>query len=251
MRESESRNVIDPRLLEHRKVWNNKPALRLIYADYYRRLLSACPPGPLLDIGGGSAHAKEFRKDVVTLDILPFPDIDVVADAHELPFADRSFKSIILLDVLHHLDRPVAFLKEAARVLEPGGALAMIEPGITLVSWGFYHFLHQEPVDMRADPFAATEHHADKDPFDSNQASPTLMFARAKALARLAEAMPELTVEKVDWLSLAVYPLSGGFKRWCLVPQSAVETGTALEDRMPRFIRRLMAFRLFVVLKRN
>ena len=104
---------------------------------------------------------------------------------------------------------------------------------------------------MSADPFAATEHHADKDPFDSNQAIPTLMFTKPKAMARLAEAVPELSVEKVEWLSLAVYPLSGGFKRWCLVPEAAVAAGIALEDKLPRILRRVMAFRLFVVLKRT
>lgn len=170
----------DARLAEHRRVWESKAVLRTVYADYYRRLLAACPgDGRLLDIGGGSAHMKDFHVDVTTLDILPFPGIDVVADAHELPFADAAFSGIVMLDVLHHLERPVAFLREAARVLRPGGRLAMMEPGISPVSWWFYHFVHQEPVVMSQDPFAMTERQPHKDPFDSNQAIPTLMFARA------------------------------------------------------------------------
>jgi SAM-dependent methyltransferase len=242
----------DPRLAEHRRVWDEKEALRLVYADYYRRLLGACPAdGRILDIGGGSAFVKGFRGDIVTTDILPFPGIDVVADAHELPFADGTFSGLVMLDVLHHLERPVAFLAEAARVLAPGGRLAMMEPGISPVSWWFYHFLHQEPVNLSEDPFAMAARRPEKDPFDSNQAIPTLMFARAKGLARVAEMVPELTVVAVDWLSIAAYPLSGGFKPWCLVPRRAVGPLLAAENRMPRALRRLLGFRLFAVLERR
>jgi len=88
-----------------------------------------------------------------------------------------------MLDVLHHLERPVAFMREAARVLRPGARLAMIEPGITPLSWPFYNFLHQEPVILSQDPFAMTERRPDKDPFDSNQAIPTLLRFRSWGLA--------------------------------------------------------------------
>ena len=242
---------LDARLAEHRRIWDEKEVLRTVYGDYYRRLLGACPPtGRLLDIGGGSAHVKSFRDDVVTLDILPFPGIDVVGDAHELPFSDGAFSGIVMLDVLHHLERPVAFLKEAARVLAPGGRLAMMEPGITPVSWWFYHFVHQEPVVLSQDPFAMTARQPGKDPFDSNQAIPTLMFGSKRGLARVGESVPEFRVTLVDWLSVAVYPLSGGFKPWCLVPKGLARSGIALEDKLPRFLRRTAGFRLFTVLER-
>jgi len=244
--------ALDARLTEHRRIWQQKDVLRTVYGDYYQRLLGACPAdGRLLDIGGGSAHVKAFRDDVVTLDILPFPGIDVVADAHALPFPDGSFSGIVMLDVLHHLERPVVFLKEAARILRPGGRLAMMEPGITPVSWWFYNFLHQEPVVLSQDPFGMTEHRPDKDPFDSNQAIPTLMFGRARGLARVAETVPDLRVATVDWLSVAVYPLSGGFKPWCLVPKGWASRAIALEDKLPRFVRRAAGFRIFTVLERR
>ena len=121
--------VHDPRQVEHRRVWFEKPALRVLYADYHSRLTAACPDGPLLDIGGGTAHIKQVRRDVLSVDILPFPGIDAVCDAHCLAFPDRQFAGVIMIDVLHHLERPIAFLKEAARVLRPRGVLAMIEPG--------------------------------------------------------------------------------------------------------------------------
>lgn len=41
----------------------------------------------------------------------------------KLPFDDRSFDLVISHFTLHHVDRPVAFLNEAARVVRPGGTV--------------------------------------------------------------------------------------------------------------------------------
>src|SRR3981081_3505713 len=112
--------------------------MRLLYRDFHRRLLESCPEGRVLDIGGGTAHIKDFRPDIVSADILSFPGIDVVADAHRLPFANELFSGVVMLDVLHHLERPIEFLTEASRVLKLGGRLAMIEPGLTAGAGRFF-----------------------------------------------------------------------------------------------------------------
>jgi ArsR family transcriptional regulator len=49
-----------------------------------------------------------------------------VADLHDLPFGDGSFDQVLLLNVLPFLKQPGAALAEAARVLRPGGALALV-----------------------------------------------------------------------------------------------------------------------------
>jgi ArsR family transcriptional regulator len=49
-----------------------------------------------------------------------------VADLHALPFADASFDQILLLNVLTHLRAPARALAELARVLRPGGRLALV-----------------------------------------------------------------------------------------------------------------------------
>lgn len=241
---------LDPRLLEHQRIWQEKATLRLLYADYHERLLHACPDGPLLDVGGGSAHIKTVRTDVVSTDILPFPGIDVAADAHRLPFPGGHFGGIVMLDVLHHLERPVEFLREAARILRPGGILAMIEPGMSTVAYPFYRHLHQEPADMSADAFQAPQPDATRDPFDSNQAIPTLLFANEEGRFRLQRVVPELVLRKVEWLSLFVFPLSGGFKSWCLMPSFLAKPLISIENAMPAPVRRIFGFRLFVILER-
>ncbi len=242
--------VEDDRAGSQRRVWDAKPTLRNIYADYHRRLEQACPPGRLLDIGGGSAHFKDYRPDVVSLDILPFTGIDVVADAHVMPFASGTFNGIVMLDVLHHLQRPVTFLREAARVLQFGGRIAMVEPGMSTVSKVFYDRFHHEPVEMMADPFSEAVAQSGVDPWDSNQAIPTLMFGRAQGRERLTRVLPNLRLVSASWLSLFAYPLSGGFKRWCLVPHALTKPLIAVERILLPLVGSALAFRLFVVLER-
>ena len=155
-----------------------------------------------------------------------------------------------MLDVLHHLERPIEFLKEASRVLKPGGRLVMIEPAMTTLARQFYHRFHEEPVDMSADPFAEVAINPDRDPFDANQAIPSLLFATPAACRRVEAVIPGLRVRTVDWLGLFAYPLSGGFQNWSLLPAALVRPMLAFEAKVPQAVRRLIAFRMIVVLER-
>ncbi|MCP5044632.1 MAG: class I SAM-dependent methyltransferase [bacterium] len=51
-----------------------------------------------------------------------------VASADQLPFASASFGSVVIRDVLHHMEDPRAVVAEAVRVLAPGGRLWLLEP---------------------------------------------------------------------------------------------------------------------------
>jgi SAM-dependent methyltransferase len=242
---------LNERQVTHRAQWERKGAIRLLYRDFHQRLVSACPEGRILDIGSGTAHIKDFRPDIISTDILAFPGIDVVADAHRLPFPDQSFAGVVMLDVLHHLERPIEFLREASRILRPGGRLAMIEPAMTTLARRFYDRFHQEPVDMQADPFAPVTADPDRDPFDANQAIPSLLFATEPARRRLEQTIPSLHVSHVEWNSLLAYPLSGGFQQWSLIPAALVGPTLAFERKMPAAVRRHLAFRMLVLLERH
>jgi hypothetical protein len=63
---------LDQRQLVHRGAWEAMETLRLLYRDYHRRLIESCPDGRILDIGGGTAHIKDFSSDIISTDILWF-----------------------------------------------------------------------------------------------------------------------------------------------------------------------------------
>jgi SAM-dependent methyltransferase len=233
----------------YREVWERKPALREVYGDIYRRMAAMTVPGPTLEIGGGSGNFKDFAPNVVSSDILTAPWLDLVCDAQRLPFTGDSFSNIVMVDVIHHVESPLRFLQEAARVLKPGGRLIFCEPGITPLSGLFYKMFHDEPVDMSVDPLAATSISADKDPYDSNQAIPTLLVGRYREAT--ARAVPQLTLERVDRFSFVAWPLSGGFQPWCLLPHAMARPLLEVEWAARHIVGRLAAFRLIAVYRKT
>lgn len=122
----------------------------MLTVDYDR--LGVRPDRRLLDLGcGAGRHAYEAARrgaEVVAVDISPTElstvrdtfaamraegetcrEADLtVADATCLPFADGSFDRVIASEVLEHVDDDRAAIVELARVLAPGGALAVTVP---------------------------------------------------------------------------------------------------------------------------
>lgn len=241
------------RLEDHRTVWQSKPVLRAIYEDLYRRIAAACVSGRTLEIGGGTGNLKAFAPDVVSSDIQPAPWLDVACDAHRLPFARSSFSNVVLFDVLHHLARPRRFFEEACDVLVPHGRVVMVEPAITFASWPFYRWLHEEPVRLGEDPLAEGDPPGSRDPYDANQAIPTLLFGRlfGRHRRQFEAAFPDFRIREVRPNSLFAYPLSGGFRPWSLIPASFVRPMLAVEAQLAPVIGPLCAFRLIVVLERR
>lgn len=59
----------------------------------------------------------------------------VLADAHELPFADGELDVVHAHQVLQHLPDPVAALREMRRVTRPGGLVAVRDADYAAMTW--------------------------------------------------------------------------------------------------------------------
>jgi len=234
-------------LRRHRAVWERKPVLRAIYADWYKRILESLKPGKAIEIGGGSGNLKEYYPQIITSDIVPLPWVNLVLDAHSLPCKNASVENVILFDVLHHLENPALFFDELVRVLRPGGRLILMEPYVSLASYLVYRFLHHEPLDTHQDPFEIKERSSQRRLLDANQAIPTLVFVRYKD--RFRKRYSTLKTIRCDRLSFLAYPLSGGFEHPSLLPLWAVKPLLMIE-RLLSFLSPILAFRLLLILEK-
>ena len=76
-----------------------------------------------LSIGGGP---RRIRPEFVNLNIAAFPNVDIVADAYELPYADGAVDLVHCEAVLEHLEYPDRAAAEMFRILRPSGGRAFI-----------------------------------------------------------------------------------------------------------------------------
>ena len=236
-------------LADYRSIWTRKPVLRAVYDDLFNRIANRCIPGHTLEIGGGIGNLSAKIEGMISSDIQFAPWLDLVADAQRLPFVDGAISNIVMLDVLHHLEFPALLFREASRVLKPQGRLIMVEPAITMGSSLFYRVLHHEPVRMRADPLLVGTPDEKRDPYESNQAIPTLLATRYRKT--FEEKFPDLTVREVKWFSFIAYPFSGGFKSWSLMNEAMAINVLWLEKCFERVFGRLFGFRLLLVVEKK
>ncbi len=235
-------------LADHRSIWERKPVLRLVYDDFYDRIAAACRPGLTIEIGGGIGNLKRRLTDMVATDIQSAPWLDCVADAQRLPFADRCAANIVMVDVLHHLEFPVIFFREAVRVLRPGGRMLMVEPAITWGSTLFYRLFHHEPVRTSADVLGDGNPGPRRDPYDSNQAIPTLLATHDRD--RFYRLCPTLRIAAVQWFSLAAYALSGGFQPWSLIGERTARRVLRIERALEPMLGRFTGFRMLLIVEK-
>ncbi len=78
---------------------------------------------------------------------------------------------------------------------------------------------------------------------------PTLIATRDRD--RFHRRFPNLKIERVDWFSLFVYPLSGGFKTWSLIPQNLAGGMLAMERRIEGSWGRFTAFRMMLIVEKR
>jgi SAM-dependent methyltransferase len=245
---STSPSDLERALLEQERSWESRPLVRSLYLEWFDAIRArlADVPGPTVELGSGIARFRDVVPDAVLTDVEPTRWTQHVADAEQLLWEDGTVGNLVLVDVFHHLPRPARFLDEAARVLEPGGRVLILDPYCSPLSTIAYKRFHHERTDLDAAPF-------DEDPavaaapLESNQARATLVFFRH--VHEFRRRWPTLDVIERQRLALVRYPLSGGFTGTPLLPSRLLPLATVAERALAP-LTRLLAFRCLVVLER-
>lgn len=109
------------------------------------RSLALKPGDVVLDVGGGTGGVSARLRDAVQSVIVIEPSEPLtrrgrkrhpqvhfsVGDGRSLPVRDASADRVLLIEVLHHVEDAPGVLREALRVLRPGGALLIEESEFT------------------------------------------------------------------------------------------------------------------------
>lgn len=111
------------------------------------RLLTERSAQPRVLVVGGSVVGRGMQAllnvpsiELVESDVTFSPRTTIIADAHDLPFADATFDGLIIQAVLEHVLDPVRCIQEARRVLKPGGLVYAETPFMQQVHGGPYDF---------------------------------------------------------------------------------------------------------------
>ena len=105
--------------------------------------------GKLIDLGCGIKPYKKYYPEAQSYLGMDFPSTawkyesddkpEIFGDILDLPIKDGYFDTVLLFEVLEHLDNPQNAIKEINRILKPGGTLLFTVP--------FLYQLHEIPFD--------------------------------------------------------------------------------------------------------
>jgi SAM-dependent methyltransferase len=212
----------------HARLINQKSFLRRLYLRYYddyeTSVARAAPGGIVLEVGAGGGFYHQVRPTVISIDLRPGADVDVVGSALALPLRDQSASAVVLLNVLHHLPDPALFFRECERVLKPGGRVCLIEPCAGPLSRRLIRPLHHEPWDEEegwtlppSGPLTG-----------ANMALPSIIFLRDRE--RYRAEFPHLPIDRVRFHTIVLYLLSGGVSMRSFAPGALFTPVLALEQ---------------------
>lgn len=106
-----------------------------------RQVLTEIRDARVLIVGAGDARFEAgSAANIVYTDVALAGDTHLIADAHDIPFADQSFDAVFAIAVLEHVADPYRCVAEFQRVLKRNGLIYAATPFLQQVHMGPYDF---------------------------------------------------------------------------------------------------------------
>jgi SAM-dependent methyltransferase len=123
----------------------NKYLIEYFVKQYFNNI-SKSEKSRFLDLGCGIIPYKRFYQgkyqEIITADYEKrTEEVDMLADAQNLPFEDNYFDCILFSEVIEHVPDPEKAVQEISRCLKNGGQLILTFP--------FIYNLHEVPYDFQ------------------------------------------------------------------------------------------------------
>lgn len=224
----------------HREILRGKPLLRSCHERWYEECAAALRgteglPGDVVEIGSGAGFLEVAIPGVVKTDCVPNPFASRVVDAMAMDFPDASLRGLVLVGVLHHIPSPARFLREAERVLVPGGRLVLIEPNNSPLQRLLAKYLdHYEHWNDRVTEW---ENGPSGRMVGANLALPWVIVVRDRA--RFEREFPRLAVRAIRHHTCLSYVISGGMSYRSFLPGAAVPLVNLAERALRPWMRSL------------
>ncbi len=126
-------------MLDKFKKFISPPSPNLNLSKHVPELLAKLgPKAKVLELGCGK---RRRASHIINADLMPYPVVDVVTDAHHLAFRKEVYDAVIVDAMLEHVSDPQAVVREIYDVLKAGGYIYAEIP--------FLQMYHPAPRDFQ------------------------------------------------------------------------------------------------------
>lgn len=190
----------------------------------------------VIEVGSGTSPLKHYYPAVLTSDILPMDYLNFSFDCHKidevLEIPDNSIDIITMTNVLHHLNDPLIFLRNASGKLKKDGRLIMTEPYFSWVSHFLYQYIHHEYCSFDIKEPLITD--VDGPLTSANSAIPYLIFFSGRGWEINLTDIYDVDYGHVNHFTSLSYFITGGISRRFPIPHRLYKLLLEIDKRLAR-----------------